>query len=94
MTLLNRGSQTYWKNYVLESDAVLIETRLKTTSHNFNGEEVEIIYFESATDAPCVLISPGSAGHPLVFAELGYLIHQAGYNVFLCRNMAVPQSAS
>lgn len=82
MTLLNRGSQTYWKNYVLESDAALIEERLKTTSHNFHGEEVEIIYFESATDAPCVLISPGSAGHPLVFAELGYLIHQAGYNVF------------
>ncbi|HET7273464.1 MAG TPA: hypothetical protein VFI90_20520, partial [Rubrobacter sp.] len=32
---------------------------------------------------PSILISPGSAGHSYVFAELGYQMHLRGYNVFI-----------
>ena len=39
--------------------------------------------FESGTASPTVVISPGSAGHAFVFAELGYRVCERGYNVFI-----------
>lgn len=42
-----------------------------------------MIYFESGKNVPTVLVSPGTAGHAYVFAELGYRIHARGYNVFV-----------
>lgn len=74
----------YWKDhYVIERDANEIETKIKSTHFVSNSKDFELIYFEKDRDAPNVLISQGSGGHAYIFAELGYLIHLKGYNVFI-----------
>lgn len=81
-TLMN--NQTHWKNYyVIESDTNEIEKQLKQSSFISDRDTFQLIYFESNKDAPNILISQGSGGHAYVFAELGYLIHTKGYNVFI-----------
>ena len=80
---------TYWKNhYVVETSTDEIEQNLKLTSFTSEGKNFELIYFsarggEKDKSAPNILISQGSGGHAYVFAELGYLIHLKGYNVFI-----------
>lgn len=71
----------YWKRYVVESDAEQIAAAIKKLP--FTSYPDELIYFERGPTAPSILISPGSGGHALVFAELGYHIHARGYNVFV-----------
>ena len=39
--------------------------------------------FERGSASPSVVISPGSADHAFVFAELGYRMYERGYNVFI-----------
>lgn len=76
--------RTYWKrHYVIESDAQIIEGNIRSTLFRSGGRDFELVYFEKDKDAPNILISQGSAGHPYVFAELGYLMHLYGYNVFI-----------
>ena len=41
------------------------------------------MYFEKGKDAPNIVISQGSGGHAYIFAELAYLMHLRGYNVFI-----------
>lgn len=80
---------TYWKNhYTVETSADEIERNLKLTSFTSEGKNFKLIYFsarggEKDKGAPNILISQGSGGHAYVFAELGYLIHLKGYNVFI-----------
>src|SRR3990172_13283994 len=77
----NRG---YWKShYVLETNADEIERNIKTTNFASDTKNFELVYFEKAKVASNILISPGSGGHAYVFAELGYLMHLKGYNVFI-----------
>ncbi|NWG38202.1 hypothetical protein [Nitrososphaera sp.] len=74
----------YWKeHYVIETDADEIERNSKLTHFVSDGKSFELLYFEKGKDAPNILISQGSAGHSRVFAELGYLMHLQGYNVFI-----------
>jgi alpha-beta hydrolase superfamily lysophospholipase len=74
--------QSYWKqHYVLETEADEIESHLQRTTFLSGGEQFGLIYFEDGKDAPTILISQGSGGHAYVFAELGYHLHQRGYNV-------------
>ena len=76
--------RSYWKaHYIIESDAEEIEKNIKSTFFESGGKVFELIYFEKGKDAPNILISQGSAGHSYVFAELGFLIHLRGYNVFI-----------
>jgi pimeloyl-ACP methyl ester carboxylesterase len=81
MTLKN---SSYWKDhYVVESDPDEIERNLRRRTFVSGDEELELVGFEHGPDRPSVLISQGSGGHAYVFAELGYLMHGYGYNVFL-----------
>lgn len=76
--------QNYWeKYYVVEGDATVIAGAIKRANFVSDGENYELIYFEKNKGAPNILISPGSAGHAYVFAELGYDMHRRGYNVFI-----------
>jgi len=77
-------NQTYWKtHYVVETDVDEIERNIKLTNFISGGQSFELVYFEKDKNAPNVLISPGSAGHAYVFAELGYQMYRRGYNVFV-----------
>jgi hypothetical protein len=77
-------SAGYWKShYVLDSDPEAIDRTLRTSRFASGAERFELLTFEKSTDAPNILISPGSAGHAHVFAELGYQMHLRGYNVFI-----------
>src|SRR5512132_1055683 len=77
-------SPGYWKDhYVLETAAEEIEKNLRVTTFASGGRDFELIYFDSQKDAPNILVSQGSGGHAYVFAELGYRLHQRGYNVFI-----------
>lgn len=74
----------YWKkHYVVYGNADEIARNIKLTNFTSGREEFELPYFEKGKDAPNILISPGSAGHSYVFAELGYEMHLKGYNVFI-----------
>jgi pimeloyl-ACP methyl ester carboxylesterase len=75
--------RSYWHMYVQETDATEIERHLQRTSFSSGGKPFELVYFEEGKNAPTILISQGSGGHAYVFAELGYLMHLRGYNVFL-----------
>lgn len=75
---------TYWKtHYVVEANAEEIDRNIKLANFTSGGQSFGLVYFERDKDAPSILISPGEAGHSYVFAELGYLMHQKGYNVFI-----------
>ncbi len=75
---------TFWKShYVIRADEHKIERRIRATRFASGGRDFELIYFEDDRAAPNILISQGSGGHPYVFAELAYLMHLNGYNVFV-----------
>ena len=77
-------SAGYWKShYVLETDADEIERNLGSSIFVSGATRFELLTVERGKDAPNILISPGSAGHSYVFAELGYQMHLRGYNVFI-----------
>lgn len=74
----------YWKShYVLDTDPDVIDRNLRTSFFFSGGVRFDLLMFEWGTDAPNILVSPGSAGHAHVFAELGYQMHLRGYNVFV-----------
>ena len=74
----------YWKNhYVIQTDANNIERNIKSTVFSSGGKNFELLYFEKDKYTPNILISQGSGGHPYIFAELGFLMHLHGYNVFI-----------
>lgn len=76
--------RNYWKtHYIVEADADEIEKDIKLTNFTSGGQSFELVYFEKGKSAPSILISPGSAGHAYVFAELGYRMYLKGYNVFI-----------
>ena len=73
---------TYWKqHYVVASDANEIERQMRHTTFCSSGRQFDLIFFEAGKTVPTILISQGSGGHAYVFAELGYQLHQKGYNV-------------
>ena len=76
--------KTYWKeHYVVYEDADEIERHIKLANFTSGGQSFELVYFEKNKNAQNILISPGSAGHAYVFAELGYQMYCRGYNVFI-----------
>lgn len=77
-------SAGYWRShYVLDADPEVIDRNLHTSFFVSRSERFELLTFERSKDAPNILVSPGSAGHAHVFAELGYQMHLRGYNVFI-----------
>src|SRR3989344_5675059 len=76
--------KTYCKqHYVVYEDADEIERHIKLANFTSGGQSFKLVYFEKNKNAQNILISPGSAGHAYVFAELGYLMHLRGFNVFI-----------
>ena len=72
-----------WRQYVLRADPDHLADHLRATTFVSGGEQHELIHFESGTDHPSILISPGSFGHAYVFVELAWNLHVLGYNVFV-----------
>ena len=56
---------------------------LPTLTFASAGWAFELVSFKRGRDHPSILISRGSGGHAYVFAELAYLMHRQGYNVFV-----------
>jgi alpha-beta hydrolase superfamily lysophospholipase len=78
-----RGSD-YWKlHYVLGGNAAEIERRLTHSSFRSANRLWRMLALHASPEAPSVLVSPGSAGHAYVFAELAFAICRRGFNVFV-----------
>lgn len=76
--------QVYWKkHYVIETNADEIERSLAHKIFSSEKKKFELLCFYKNRETTNILISPGSAGHSYVFAELAYHIHIRGYNVFI-----------
>lgn len=73
----------YWKRYVLEDDVAEIQAQLQVSTFESGGERFELAHFSRDRDEPCIVISPGTAGHAYVFAELAHRMHARGYSVFI-----------
>jgi pimeloyl-ACP methyl ester carboxylesterase len=74
----------YWmQHYVVESDPNAIAAAIDEIPFRSGGESFELLAFRLGKDRPSVLISPGSAGHAYVFAELAFRLQLRGFNVFI-----------
>ncbi len=82
--MMSMKHTNYWKeHYVIEMDAEEIDRNIRLTHFVSARKNFELIYFENGKDCPNILISQGSGGHAYIFAELAYLMHLRGYNVFV-----------
>ena len=74
----------YWRaHYITGTNANEVAEALRREPFTSAGEQLELVHFFFGRDAPNILVSQGSGGHPYVFAELGYQLDRAGYNVFI-----------
>ena len=73
----------YWRRYVLELDPEEVERRLEVVPLRCGDETLELLHFGSRRSDPVIVISPGSAGHAYVFAELAYRIHARGFTALV-----------
>jgi hypothetical protein len=74
----------YWKtHYVTQVDPDDVERALTLVDFTSNAEAHQLVCFARDEPSPNILISQGSGGHAYVFAELAYLMHLEGYNVFV-----------
>jgi len=74
----------FWKaQYVVATAPEQIASAIRVGAFTSGGETFDLVHFQSGRDAPNILISQGSGGHALVFAELGYCLYRYGYNVFI-----------
>ena len=77
-------SPDFWiSHYVTATDPAAVQRSMKLAHFSSGAESLELVHFPHAREAQNILISQGSGGHALVFAELGYQIHLDGYNVFV-----------
>lgn len=79
----NPKSENYWKRYPVHVQPEKIEKCFSSDVFTSQGKQYELLHFYKNSSATNVLISPGLGSHAYVFAELGYLIHKLGYNVFI-----------
>jgi pimeloyl-ACP methyl ester carboxylesterase len=76
--------RSYWKtHYVVHGNADAIERHVTVRHFSSGRDRFALLCFEREHNMPCIVISPGSGGHPYVFAELGHEMHRRGYNVFI-----------
>lgn len=75
--------KSYWKRYPILTNPEEIEQALSKEHFHSEGHQYELLRFFETTSSINILITPGSGGHAYVFAELGYLIHKQGFNVFI-----------
>ena len=68
----------YWRRYPVETTPDEIRRVLKRATFSSAGGDLELLMFERRAASPSVVISPGSAGHAFVFAELGYRVYESG----------------
>src|SRR5262245_26851274 len=75
---------SYWKShYVTEVDPNDVEQAITLADFTSGRESHQLVCFLSDRSSPNILVSQGSGGHAYVFAELAYLMHLEGYNVFI-----------
>lgn len=75
---------TYWKrHYVTAGSADEIERASIRVPFESDGFRHELVGFEQTRGARGILVSPGSGGHPFVFAELAHALHRRGFSVFI-----------
>lgn len=75
---------TYWKShYVVQTDPDEVESSLRLSRFTSRNKDYDLVSFEKGKNMPNILVSQGSGGHSYIFAELGYLMHLGGYNVFI-----------
>lgn len=76
--------RTYWKrHYVTDVDPNDIERAITIENFTSGGASREVVCLLTGKESPNLLVSQGSGGHAYVFAELAYLMHLKGYNVFV-----------
>ena len=74
----------YWRaHYVTGANGDEIAQALRREPFTSAREQLELVHFFCGREASNILVSQGSGGHAYVFAELGYHLNQAGYNVFI-----------
>jgi hypothetical protein len=74
----------FWKaHYVIVTESEEIASTMRFDVFTSIGERLELVHFRRGQAEPNILISPGSGGHALIFAELAYCLYRAGFNVFI-----------
>ena len=74
----------FWKaHYVIATAPEEIASAMRVGVFQCGGEAFDLVHFQTGREAPNILISQGSGGHALVFAELAYCLYRYGYNVFI-----------
>ena len=73
---------SYWKNYVYETDAEQVQRKIRQTTFSSRGLNLGLKYFEKGKDTPSILWVPGTGSYSLYLSELGYHMHLRGYNTF------------
>lgn len=79
----NPVNKNYWKRYPVHVQPEKIERAFSSDLFTSQGKQYELLHFYKSASAVNLLISPGSGMHAFVFAELGYMIHRLGFNVFI-----------
>ena len=75
---------TYWKtHYITDVDPDEVQRALTLLDFRSGGECHQLVCFVRGRSGPNILVSQGSGGAAYVFAELAYLMHLQGYNVFI-----------
>lgn len=72
-----------WQRYIVDTDPDLVARHLSTVTFASDGRRRELLRFDHGTQAPAILISPGSSGTARVFAELGYHLSARGASVYI-----------
>jgi hypothetical protein len=65
-------------HYVTGTNTAEIAEALRREPFISGGEQLELVHFFCWREAPNILVSQGSGGHPYLFAELGHLLNEAG----------------
>jgi hypothetical protein len=74
----------YWKtHYIIEVDPDDVERALTLLDFRSEGARHQLVCFLRDRPSPNILVSQGSGGPAHIFAELAYLMHLQGYNVFI-----------
>jgi hypothetical protein len=69
--------------YIVESAPNAIAAAIDEIPFRSGGRTFELLAFLLGKDRPSILVSPGSAGHAYVFAELAFQLYLRGFNVFV-----------
>ena len=77
-------NSSFWtRHYVTATDPAQVRRAVTISQVSSGPDSFDLVHFRVGSQAPNILVSPGSGGHAYVFAEFAYHLHSAGYNVFV-----------